>query len=130
MLNQEIYESALRIIGESLTEGENDDYKDRASYLIAAFCSEAEGLDDSVRAICGLEKRADFNPVWVSLDDEFPMVDKLTNAACLYLAAMLILEDDPERSDTLYDRYCDSMSSLRDSFPMTCESIVNKYGYF
>ena len=116
MLNQEIYEGALRLIGESLEEGENEDYKDRASYLIAAFCCETEELEASVRRRLGLGSRPSFNPVWVSLDDEFPSLDRLAVAACLYVAAMLILDDDPERSDKLYDRYCDSLASLETAY--------------
>lgn len=116
MLNQEIYEGALRLISESLEEGENEDYKDRASYLIAAFCCETEELEASIRRRLGLESRATFNPVWVSLDDEFPTLDRLAVAACLYVAAMLILDDDPERSDKLYDRYSDSLASLEAAY--------------
>ena len=116
MLNHEIYEGALRLLSESLEEGENEDYKDRASYLIAAFCCETEELEASIRRRLGLESRPTFNPVWVSLDDEFPSLDRLAVAACLYVAAMLILDDDPERSDKLYDRYCDSLASIETAY--------------
>ena len=77
MLNSEIYESALRLLGESLNEGENEDYKESAAFLIAAFCNDTERLDDSIRRFCGLSERPYFNPVWVSLDDEFPVSEKL-----------------------------------------------------
>ena len=127
MQNQEIYEGALRLISESMTDGENEDYKDRASYLIAAFCSETEELDRSMRKRLGIEARESFNPVWISLEDEFPSVDRLAPAACLYVAAMLILDDDPERSDSLYDKYCDSIASLETSFPMSLETIRDSY---
>lgn len=116
MLNQEIYEGALRLISESLEEGENEDYKDRASYLIAAFCCEVEELEGIMRRRLGLESRASFNPVWISLDDDFPSLDRLAVAACLYVAAMLILDDDPQRSDWLYDRYSDSLASIESSY--------------
>lgn len=130
MLNSEIYDGALRLLAESMEIGDNDDYMDRASYLIAAFCSETEDLDRSIRKFSGLESRESFNPVWISLDDEFPSADRLAPAACLYVAAMLILDEYPERSDILYDRYCDSISSLETSFPMVSEKIIDTYGYY
>ena len=129
MLNSEIYESALRILGESLNEGENEDYKESAAFLIAAFCNETEEIDNSIRRICGLYDRPYFNPVWVSLDEEFPSSERLAPAAAFYLAAMLILDDDPERSDALYEKYCDSIANIEGSFPMTSGSIVDVYGY-
>jgi hypothetical protein len=129
MLNSEIYESALRILGESLNEGENEDYKESAAFLIAAFCNETEDVDDSIRRICGLSEKPYFNPVWVSLDEEFPSSERLAPAASLYLAAMLILDDDPERSESLYEKYCDSISTIENSLPMMSERIVDLYGY-
>ena len=130
MLNSEIYESALRLLGESLNEGENEDYKESAAFLIAAFCNETERIDDAIRKATALGKRPYFNPVWVSLDEDFPSAEKLAPAASLYLAAMLILDDDPERSDSFYEKYCDSISEIENSFPMTLERITDTYGYY
>lgn len=129
MLNSEIYESALRLLGESLNTGENEDYKESAAFLIAAFCNETEGIDDSIRRMCGLYERPYFNPVWVSLDEEFPSSERLAPAASFYLAAMLILDDDPERSDALYEKYCDSIATIESSLPMMSERISDMYGY-
>ena len=128
MLNQEIYEGALRLISESLEEGENEDYKDRASYLIAAFCCETEELEASIRRRLGLESRATFNPVWVSLDDEFPSLDRLAVAACLYVAAMLISDENEGLSDKFFALYTDAVSTIQTSIPSAFHKITDVYG--
>lgn len=127
MTNREIYESSLRVLAQSVTTGENEDYEERAPYLIAAFCTEAEEMDGYLRQALGMETSPSFGKVWQDLDEEFPLLERLAPAACLYLAAMLILDEDGELSDKLYDRYCDAMSSLRNGIPATLESIVDRY---
>lgn len=127
MQNIEIYEGALRLIAESVDPEENEDYRDRASFLIAAFASEAEPLDNALRRLAGDTSRQAFNPVCVSLEDTFPCLDRLAPAACSYVAAMLILDYDPQRADFLYNVYRESIAAIHQSFPMITESIVDKY---
>ena len=45
MKNREIYENALRLLALSAHEGENEDYEERAPYLLAAFCTEMTELE-------------------------------------------------------------------------------------
>ena len=45
MTNRDIYLRALSIIGESCDAEENEDYEERAPYLLAAFCTEAKEID-------------------------------------------------------------------------------------
>ena len=49
MKNRDIYISALSLIGESVDIEENNDYEERAPYLLAAFCSEAASTDAAYR---------------------------------------------------------------------------------
>lgn len=126
MKNRDLYTSALCLLAESLEDGENEDYEERAPYLLAAFCTEIAEVDKKLRLSQGTQAKA-HDPVYLDLDTDFPLSDRFSNAASLYLAAMLILDSDEERSDSLYEKYCDSISSIADSIPASTESIVNRY---
>ena len=127
MTNRDIYESALRLLAQQVAEGENEDYEERAPYLIAAFCTEAEDTDLYLRQSLGLGACRAFQKVWLDLDETFPLCDRLAPVGCLYLAAMLVLDEDSELSDKLYDRYCDAISLIRSGLPASLESIEEVY---
>ncbi|MBE6547212.1 MAG: hypothetical protein E7668_07265 [Ruminococcaceae bacterium] len=127
MINQTIYENALRLLGLSSDAEGNEDYEDRAPYLIASFCSEAEKTDGLLRRSLGLEPTPVFGHVWLALDELFPLSEQLAPIACLYVAAMLVLDEDSELSDTLYDRFCDAMLTLRGSIAASVEAIRDIY---
>ncbi len=127
--NKDIYDSALRLLAESSVEGDNDDYEERAPYLIAAFCTEAEAIDKALRRMLYKPEGACFNAVFVPLSDEFPLLERFSAAAAFYLAAMLVIDYDRELSDTLYDKYSDSMSRICSCVPALTESISDRY-YF
>jgi hypothetical protein len=129
MTNNDIYTSALAILAEGTSEGDNADYEERAPYLIAAFCTEAKDADSALRKALDEPMGAEFNAVFVPLEDDFPLLDRFSSAAALYLAAMLIIDDFPELSDKIYDKYSDAMSSICSSVPAVCESIQNRYFY-
>lgn len=113
MKNQDIYDGALRIIGESVADEDNEDYRERAPYIIAMFCNEVFELDNAIRRLASSPERAIGTSIWLSLDNAFPATTRLAHAACLYLAAMLILDEDMERSDNIYEKYCDSIASIQ-----------------
>ena len=123
MKNRQIYEAALRLLAESTVDGENEDYEERAPYILAAFCTEMTALSRHLSAKNGNE----YDPVFLPLDDTFPLAGRLSAAATMYLAAMLILESDEERSDKLYAQYCDAVSRISDEIPATIEPISNRY---
>ncbi|MBQ9783399.1 MAG: hypothetical protein IJW44_02655 [Clostridia bacterium] len=127
MTNREIYENSLRLLAQGVVSGENEDYEERAPYLIASFCTEAEEIDSYLRKALGMAAAQSFGKVWLALEEEFPLLERLAPVACLYLAAMLILDEDSELSDKLYDRYCDAISSIRNGIPAALESIVDRY---
>ena len=110
--NQSIYQSSLGHIGITSDSTQYDDYEDRAPYILANFCSTVKGVDKRIRKLEGLSPTPSFSPVFISLDKDFPLCDSLVPCAVLYLAAMLVLEEDQELSDSLYDKYCDSIASL------------------
>ncbi len=130
LINREIYENALRLIGEGLTNGDCEDYEERAPYLIASFCSLVKNLDKIIRKAESLQNQEAFNPVFLSLEKKFPMCETLAGAAALYVAAMLVIDEDAALSDSLYDKYCDTISSfqqIKATVAAHCESIVDKY---
>ena len=126
MLNRSIYDAALRLIAESTVAGENEDYEERAPYLLAAFCTEMTELN---ALLCQKNGTAPIvhDAVLLPLDDTFPLASRLSTAATLYLAAMLILDYDEERSDALYEQYCDAVSRISDTIPAALERIKNQY---
>ena len=127
--NRDIYNNALVCIGERVNGENTADYEERAPYLIASFCSLAKSTDKSIRKAEGLDAQPKFSPVFISLDDQFPLCDRLMPSAAVYVAAMLVIDEDADLSDSLYDKYCDSMATLAMSggLESSCETIAEKY---
>ena len=129
MLNQDIYNAALRILAESTEIDANDDYEERAPYLIAAFCAETEESDRVYREANSLEAASEVNAVYLELSAEFPRSARFASAAAMYLAAMLVIDTNFELSDRLYDKFSDMLSTIYVSIPASVEEIANKYGF-
>ncbi len=127
MENLEIYEHSLALLGLTPDPEKNEDLAERAPYHLAAFCAEAEEVDRWLRQYLGEESASSFNRVCISLDEEFPLCERLAPVAALYLASLLILDEDPERSDLLYDRYSEALSDVYRGIPATMESIREVY---
>ena len=127
MKNKDIYKAALHLLSQPVSEDENEDFEDRAPFLISAFCFDVLEIDSALRRLLGIKPLEDFNRVYLPLDEDFPLVDKLAYPAAKYLAAMLVIDENPELSDKLYEQYCDSISRLRSEIPCVSESIKNKY---
>ncbi len=123
----EIYEAALALIGERENEGTGD-YAERAPYLLAAFCSEAGALDTLCRSAGSLDKQPAYSAVMIELASVFPLTRRFAKPASLYIAAMLVLDENEELSEKLYDRYCDAMSSICSGIPGAIEKITDIYG--
>ncbi|MBP3314985.1 MAG: hypothetical protein J6M03_04095 [Clostridia bacterium] len=120
--NKQIYQSALGLIGELNDPMLCEDYEERAPYILASFCSLASEIDKKLRIIDSLDAGPSFSHVCLSLDAAFPLCDRLSPAASLYLAAMLVLGEDDGLSDSLYDKYCDAISSIASSVGMASSS--------
>ena len=127
MKNLEIYTSALRLIGETELSG-NEDYEERAPYLLAAFCTESAEIDAAYRKEHSLPPRTNVSNVSVPLETNFPCADRFVNAASAYLAAMLVIDENMELSDKLFDRYCDIMATIQSEIPAKIEKIADRYG--
>ena len=99
MLNVEIYNAALALISQSIESTDIADYEERAPYLIASFCSTAKSIDADIRRAKKLESQTKFSPVCLELEKDFPLCDELAGAASLYVAAMLVIDEDEALSD-------------------------------
>ena len=127
MTCKEIYDTAISLIAESRDPADTADYEERAPYLLAAFCAELADTDKRLRAYLGESEREAEETLYLRLDSEFPLLCKLSACAALYLAAMLVIDDQPDLSDRLYDRYCDSVCRISESLTGSCEKTTNKY---
>lgn len=122
-----IYQGALRLIGESTDESDNQDYLDRAPYILGTFCSQTRGVDAVARKLRGKTSSNTSDVVYLDLDSQFPLLDDFAPAAELYLAAMLVIDYDAALYERLFERYCDLISTVCSSIESVSESTVNKY---
>ena len=127
MICYDILTAALRLLGEPGDADDNHDYAERAIYIIASFIGEAREVDAKYRLAHGLDKAEISEYVFVSLDDEFPLSERLAYPASFYLASLLIADESPELSESYYERYCDSISAICASLPSHNESITDVY---
>lgn len=127
MKNRDIYSTALGLLAQNIDGEENSDLEDRAQYILASFCREVFEFDKVARRLLGLAAEKEFNRTLLSLDGDFPLLDRFSPIAAKYLAAMLIIDEDGELSDRLYSMYCDSMAALQSQLPAVIEKITDKY---
>ena len=128
MTSKSIYLSALRLIAESTADSDNEDYADRACYILAAFCTNVHEINNALRRAKGLDELPVSEKVLIGLDEDFPCMPRLASAAAHYLGAMLIADSFPELSDKLFDRYCDIMATVQSEIPAKIEKIAQRYG--
>ncbi len=124
---QDIFLAALKLIGEVGGAEENADYAERASYILASFISEASEADAKYRLAHGLSPITLTESVYIALTADFPLHARFAAAAAHYLSSLLICDENPELSDTLYDKYCDGVMRILKSLPAIKESIKNEY---
>ena len=134
MTCQKIYKAALRLLNETAPESvcagcseEYDEFAERAPYLLAAAVTEAGEVDDEYRRSHGLAARGETDTAEIPLETDFPLSPRFAPAVAFYLASMLIADENPELSDTLFDRFCDAMSTIKASIPSVKSAIRNVY---
>ena len=125
--NNDIYLSALALIDESAEKGDTADLKERAPFIIASFCSTCRALDKALRKRDSLEAQPKFRSVKLALENEFPLCDVLSAPASIYLASMLVIDENPSLSESLYDKYCDSIATI--GAECSCSAISDVYFY-
>ena len=127
MKNRDIYATALGLLAQNIDGEENVDLEDRAQYILASFCREVFEFDKTARRLLGISAEKCFSSAILSLDSDFPLLERFAPIAAKYLAAMLIIDEDGELSDRLYSMYCDSMATLQAQLPAVIEKITDNY---
>lgn len=127
MQYQEILNASIGMIGESGSTGNTADYAERAEYLMGTFCSECHSLDRKYRRCKGETPQETDIGVCVTLSDSFPLSEVFVPAAIYYLSAMLIMEENEEIGEKLFDHYIDLLSSIQSELIATSHSIKNNY---
>ena len=88
---------------------------------------EAGEVDDEYRRSHGLAARGETDTAEIPLEADFPLSPRFAPAVAFYLASMLIADENPELSDTLFDRFCDAMATIKASIPSVKCAIRNVY---
>ncbi len=127
MTLRNVYETALRLLGEIECTAGEDDLAERAPYIGAALCTEVSALDKAYRAAFGLDEEAAFPALYINLEDSFPLADRFAPAAAYYMAAMLILEQDNELYESLFDRWCSALAEISEEIPFVKGSTADVY---
>ena len=127
MLLRNIYQTALKLIGEAEQSLSEAELRERAPYIGAALCTEAAALDSAYRKAFGMEKETPIDDLYIDLDSEFPLADRFAPAAAYYMAALLILDEDTELYEKLFDRWCDALASISAEIPFVKGSIADVY---
>jgi hypothetical protein len=127
MLLRNIYDTALKLLGEVECTASEAELQERAPYIAAALCTEVSALDRAYREAFGMEKETKINDLYIDLDTDFPLADRFAPAAAYYMAAMLILDEDTELYEKLFDRFCDALASISAEIPFVKGSIANVY---
>lgn len=127
MTYREIYRAALRLVSESDGNLANEDYEERAGYILAILCNECAPIEKKYCAAHSVT-RTPFTPcAEVTLSAEFPLQDVFINAAIYYLSAMLVADENEELSDRFFELYTDALSAILADLPCTKQRIVNEY---
>ena len=124
-INNDIYLMSLALIDERELAGDTTDLEERAPYLIASFCGLCKNLDKKLRERDSLEEQGNFSLVKLELKKTFPLCEALVTPAAVYLASMLIADENPALSETLYDKYCDTVAML--GAECSCSAISDVY---
>lgn len=127
MTLQSVYDTALRLIGEVSDSISESERAERAPYIGAALCTEASALDRAYRKAFGLDEAEPFPALFLSLDSDFPLSDRFAPAAAYYMAAMLILDEDVDLYEKLFDRWCDALAAISAEIPFVKGSTAEVY---
>ncbi len=127
MTLRSVYDTALRVLGESIGSAAEGELEERAPYIGAALCTEASALDCAYRAAFGLEDQPQFAALYIALDDPFPLADRFAPAAAYYMAALLILDEDGELYENLFDRWCTALAEISAEIPFVKGSTEDVY---
>ena len=123
----ELFENALHAISETATNGDTSDYEERASYILATFCTQCAGLDHRYRSAMGDFSQPKADATYVALSETFPLSEIFAPPAIYYLSAMLTLDENETMSEKFFELYSDALASIQASIPCSCKPIEDRY---
>jgi len=122
-----IFDAAINIINKKSGDEEYDEYMERATYILANFCCANAAIDRDFRETHGLPSQESFNEIVLDMDDDFPFDSRFSAPAAHYLAAILMLDENGDVSENIFDAYADNMSKVKNELPMKKGKIFNVY---
>ena len=122
-----VYLTALKLIGEADCSLSESELEERAPYIGAALCREAASLDRAYRKAFSIGEGEEFEGLYLDLNAEFPLADHFAPAAAYYMAAMLILDEDTELYEKLFERWCDALAAISAEIPFVKGSTADVY---
>ena len=128
MTCQNVFDAALRTVGETGTGVQIADYTARAPYLLATFVRLSFRVDAEYRQAEGEDPAQIPDTISIPLTDDFPLSDVFIPAAVSYLGALLIADENETLSDKLYREYVDTMTRIRKEIRAAAHPIVDRYG--
>lgn len=127
MTLRSVYLTALKLIGEVDYSMSESELSERAPYIGAALCREAAALDRAYRKAFGVGETQEFEGLYLDLEAEFPLADRFAPAAAYYMAAMLILDENAELYEKLFERWCDALAAISAEIPFVKGSTAEVY---
>ncbi len=129
MLCCDIYKAALALLGENAEAERNDDYAERAPYILANAVEELLRLDRYYREAMGLSNAPvlPHTEVYLPLTEVFPLCDRFGSAMTAYLASALVINQNGELSDALFDRFSSGVTAIIAEIPGERQKILDLY---
>lgn len=118
------------LFGENGTGTAIADYTARAPYIIAQAVGQLWKLNELYCEAHGLTPpAAEETRAYIPLTETFPLETPFARAIMLYLGSMLVVEENAELSDDLFDKFSMAAAAITAQIPATRKEILDKYGY-
>lgn len=129
MTYQDLIRSAIATICEDTTTSQNiEDYNLRSQFLLATFVTQYAQLDGIYRKAHAMEPyEISTDVAAIDPEDDFPLCDVFSPAAIQYLASALVIDENEEMSDKLFDRYINIILEISKNLPSKAEAIIDRY---
>lgn len=122
-----IYRAALHLISDRSGSCSEADYAERAPFIASAIVSEAAAVDREYRAAFSLPEGHYPSGTEIPMSASFPLSDRFATAASYFMAAMLVLDEDEERYETLYDLWTDALATIASEIPGVSGRTKDRY---
>ena len=128
MTLREITDAAIRLVCENPQDVSTEDYRERASYILPAFCGQCAASDDRYRLAHSMSTKVAVSAAYMELDELFPLADVFVAPATYYLAAMLVVDENEDLSDRFFALSTDALASVEATLPATSKAVSDRYG--